>query len=184
MAGPADVLQRAHLLDQKTTEQRELIDLDAPASVFRQIRAYLFAQDRDMATGNDVYNSIKASKASHGLFVIGYGPQFDKGPDPAQFHFRSGSRLSFGITLEDRNGRSGLVAFRFHLEAPAEIQTPRFLRFELRNKHHDSPLQEPICHVHPGSNHFRLPLPAMSPFDVLDRIFYVVEPAFLAALQK
>ena len=54
-------------------------------------------------------------------------------------------------------------------------------RFDLNDKAHDSPLHEPRCHYHPGADDVRLPCPALTPLEVLDRIFLVIEPQLLAS---
>ncbi len=92
------------------------------------------------------------------------------------YYLESGSRLSFGITLRERNRRCALVAYRFQLSLPGE-QFPAFFRFDLNDKPHDTPLFEPRCHVHPGIDDVRLPCPPLAPLEVLDRVFFVIEPA-------
>ena len=71
--------------------------------------------------------------------------------------------------------RCSLIAYRFHLNLPAN-QSPSFYRFDLNKKAHDTPLFEPRCHLHPGSDERRLPCPPLTPLEVLDRIFFVSEP--------
>jgi len=68
-----------------------------------------------------------------------------------------------------------LVAYRFHLSLP-EGQSPSFYRFDLNDKAHESPLTEPRCHYHPGVDDVRLPCPVLTPLEVFDRIFMVIEP--------
>lgn len=103
------------------------------------------------------------------------GPSIDKGPTDLHFNLESGARLSFGITLREGNGRCSLVAYRFQLNLP-ETQSPPFYRFDLNEKGHESPLTEPRCHYHLGVEDVRLPCPALTPLDVLDRVFMVIEP--------
>src|ERR1017187_3895315 len=60
-------------------------------------------------------------------------------------------------------------------------QDSRKPRFDLNDKAHDSPLHEPRCHYHPGVDEVRLPCPVLTPLEVLDRIFLVIEPQLLAS---
>jgi hypothetical protein len=83
--------------------------------------------------------------------------------------------LSFGITLRQANQRCSLVAYRFQLNLPDGHSTS-FYRFDLNEKAHDTPLLEPLCHFHPGTEEVRLPCPVLTPLEVLDRIFLVIEP--------
>jgi len=89
--------------------------------------------------------------------------------------------LSFGIILRERNGRCSLVSYRFQLNLP-EGHLPSFYRFDLNDKTHETPLFEPRCHFHPGLDEVRLPFPALTPLEVLDRIFLVIEPQLATAL--
>jgi hypothetical protein len=96
----------------------------------------------------------------------------------SHFYLESTSRLSFGVTLREANGRCSLVAYRFHMQLP-EGSVPSFYRFDLNDKAHQTPLFEPRCHIHPGSDDIRLPCPPLKPLDALDRIFLVIEPQLL-----
>jgi hypothetical protein len=57
----------------------------------------------------------------------------------------------------------------FYLRFPVNSRVDGFL-FNLNPKAHPDPLQEPRFHVHPGFM-FRIPVPALSPLDVLDESF-------------
>jgi hypothetical protein len=50
------------------------------------------------------------------------------------------------------------------------------VRFDLNPEPHEDPLFEPRCHLHPGLEGVRLPTPALTLSEVLDRIFFVLEP--------
>jgi hypothetical protein len=128
-----------------------------------------------MDTHNDVASLIKMTKDRSGLVLITLGPQFDAGLTPTHFRFDSGARLSFGITLRPGIGVSFLASFRFHFHFEAG-HSPEFLRFDLNHEKHAAPLGEPRCHLHPGMNDVRLPLPVLDVFEILDRIFFVIEP--------
>jgi hypothetical protein len=131
-------------------------------------------QDADLGHRNNVARVLKTFE-SQGLTFISVGPSFDKGPTDSHFYLESESRLSFGITLREGNGRCSLVAYRFQLNLPG-TQSPAFYRFDLNDKAHESPLHEPRCHYHPGAEDVRLPCPALTPLEVFDRIFLVIEP--------
>ena len=135
-------------------------------------------QDADLGHRNNVLRILKKVE-SHDLTFITLGPSFDQGLTDSHFYLESGSRLSFGITLREGNRRCSLIAYRFQLNLP-ESQSPSFYRFDLNEKAHEKPLDEPRCHYHPGVEDVRLPCPALTPLDVLDRIFLVIEPRLLA----
>jgi hypothetical protein len=68
-----------------------------------------------------------------------------------------------------------LAAYRFQLNLP-DGNSPSFYRFDLNPEAHETPLFEPRCHLHPGLEEVRLPCPVLTPLEVLDRIFLVIEP--------
>lgn len=168
--------KRAARLDEKLQADVNQVSLPAARNVFIRVRAYLFERSQDMQTRNDVDSKLKKALNRDGSVSISLGPSIDKGPTPDHFHFDSGARLSFGITLREARSGSSLVAYRFHLHLPAD-RLPEFLRFDLNPEAHDAPLGEPRCHLHPGLEQPRLPVPALDPFEVLDRVFFVIEPA-------
>lgn len=98
----------------------------------------------------------------------------DKGLTPEHFHFDSGARLSFGLTLREVDGRSEVVSFRYHYVLP-DGQSPQYLRFDLNKAPHADPLAEPRCHLHPGIDDVRIPFSLHNPMEILDRIFFVLE---------
>jgi hypothetical protein len=125
-------------------------------------------------------SKLKRTEPQRSGFVsIDLGPTIDKEPTPDHFFFDSGARLSVGVTLRENGSGSSLVAFRFHYVLP-DNSSLRFLRFDLNEQAHQDPLMEPRCHLHPGLDEVRLPLPVLDPFEVLDRIFFVIEPALLS----
>ena len=128
---------------------------------------------------NNVYR-IYRTDTNHDVTSISVGPALDKGATDSHFYLESGSRLSFAITLRESSDRCSLIAYRFHLSLPAN-QSPSFYRFDLNDKAHDSPLFEPRCHLQPGIDELRLPCPALTPLEVLDRIFLVIEPQVVRA---
>lgn len=132
-----------------------------------------------MQTPNNVYTTLKMTPSSASVISINLGPSIDKGPTPGHFRLDSGARLSFGVTLQQSGSTSSLVAVRFHLHLPAG-RSPEYLRFDLNPQARADPLSEPRCHLHAGLDKVRLPLPVLSPFEVLDRVFFVVEPALQA----
>jgi hypothetical protein len=68
------------------------------------------------------------------------------------------------------------VEFRYHYQLPA-AHAPAYFRFDLNNAAHTDPLMEPRCHLHPGLENVRIPMAVHSPFEILDRIFFVLEEA-------
>ena len=170
---PARAHERAKALDEGI--EQSLAGLALPSVA--QIRAYLQGQDADLGHRNNVLRILRTF-SNHGLTFVSVGPSFDKGPTETHFHLESGARLSFGITLREANGRCSLIAYRFHLSLP-EGQSPSFYRFDLNDKADETPLTEPRCHYHPGVDNVRLPCPALTPLEVFDRIFMVIEPQLL-----
>jgi hypothetical protein len=175
---PARAHERAKTLDGGIEQSLAGLALPSLRDSVAQIRTYLQRQDADHRYRNNVPRVLKTFE-SHGLTFISVGPSFDKGPTDSHFNLESGSRLSFGITLREGNGRCSLVGYRFQLNLP-EGRSPSFYRFDLNDKAHEKPLDEPRCHYHPGVEDVRLPCPALTPLDVLDRIFLVIEPRLLA----
>lgn len=171
----AEASRKASTLDEACSNQIDELLFSTALGVFIRLRAYLQHHANEMDTPNDVASLIKMTKDHSGLVLITLGPQFDAGLTAAHFRFDSGARLSFGITLRPGIGASFLVSFRFHLHFAAR-HSPEFLRFDLNREKHAEPLSEPRCHLHPGMNGVRLPLPVMDAFEILDRIFFAIEP--------
>jgi hypothetical protein len=171
---PAGAPERARKLDDELGSQAVSITLPSSREVLAGLRNYLLTQNERVNWRNNVHKELR-SETSGGVVVISLGPLFDKGPTDSHFYLESNSRLSFGITLREANGRCSLIAYRFHLHLP-EGSASSFYRFDLNPRPHDTPLLEPRCHLHPGSDDVRLPCPPLSPLGVLDRIFLVIEP--------
>lgn len=171
--------ERAVQLENKLRDHVDEVALESPTNVFTKLRAYLIKQSDEMHVNNDVSAALKMYREQENNVLISLGPSFDKGPTSEHFYFDSGARLSFGVTLQQSASRSSLVAFRFHLHLPTG-RSPEYLRFDLNPQAHADPLSEPRCHLHLGLDKVRLPLPVLGPFEILDRVFFVVEPALQA----
>ena len=178
MSSREDAQKLAHLLDGEIGKRLATITLPRPISVFITLRGYLSKRADEINAPNDVLAGLKMSpRSSSGDVLINYGPTIDKGKTENHFRFDSGARLCFGIAIHERSRQEyDLLSYRFHYHMP-DNQSLSFLRFDLNPGHHQNPLSEPRCHLHPGLDAIRLPLPILSPFEVLDRIFFVAEPA-------
>jgi hypothetical protein len=165
---------RAETLDSRMQKEIAERALASPSAVFSEIRAYLYRRCAEMRTENNPYNLLKLVPESNGVTSIALGPTFDKGPTNGHFHFESGGRLSFGLTLREHDRGSQLVSFRYHYHFP-DGASPKYLRFDLNQASHADPLVEPRCHLHPGRDDVRIPLSLHDPFEILDRIFFVIE---------
>ena len=163
----------AETLDSKTDRELTELRLDPPHKVLSQIRAYLLRRSEDMKTRN---NPIKLLRfySENDFVQIDLGPSIDKGSTPQHFHFDSGARLSFGLSLREVEGKSQVISFRYHYVFP-EKQSPKYLRFDLNKAPHADPLAEPRCHSHPGIDDVRIPFSVHNPIEILDRIFFVLE---------
>ena len=173
--------ERARELDGGLERLVGSLVLPSSRDAIAQVRTYLLKQDADAGNRNNVYQILKTT-TSRGVVSMTVGPPFDKGATDSHFYLESGSRLSFGITLRESNRRCSLVSYRFQLNLP-EGSVPSFYRFDLNDKAHETPLFEPRCHFHPGVEEVRLPCPALTPLEVLDRIFLVIEPQLLVAAE-
>jgi len=168
---------RAELLDQ--TLAQPVVLSEKPRRVFSRLRAYLWEQSQLSGIPSNVYSALKHAPQHGGEVLISLGPTFVRGPSDPPFVLASGARLSFALTLRDSGSHSSVVAYSFRYYLPTD-RWPEFLRFDLNRENHPDPLAEPRCHLHPGLNEVRLPAPVLDPFAVLDRIFFVVEPALLS----
>jgi hypothetical protein len=171
-----ETLQRAAVLEERIEEElSKLPALPPPSELFRILRHYLQQRADEDHPGNNVFGLIRLQRERNKA-RIHLGPSIDKGPTSTHFRFASGARLSFGVSLRDVRQHSDLVAYRFHM-APPKKSPFLALRFDLNETGHANPLYEPRCHFHLGGD-VRLPCPVLNPLEVLDRIFYVLEPAF------
>jgi len=149
------------------TEERSL---PPPKRLRSEIFAYLIARQDDGHPGTNLHNAFKFRTSSDET-TINLGPTIDKGEIDGHFVFRSGARLSFGVTVRDCRQASVLVAYRFDYRDKSGFQ-----RFDLNAKPHTDPLREPRAHLHPGQEDIRIPTPHLSPMEVLDILFFVIEP--------
>jgi hypothetical protein len=166
--------KRAAALDTRTAEEISGRSYDLPRRVLSQIRAYLIRRSDEMETRNNPIQLVKLRQERNGTALIVVGPEFDKGPTPEHFYLDSGGRLSFGLTLRERDRGWELVAFRFHYQLP-ENRSPQYFRFDLNEAATPDPLKEPRCHLHPGLEDVRIPLSLHDPIEILDRIFFVID---------
>lgn len=165
--------QRAEALDSKTDDEIGQLRLGRPFEVRSEIRAYLLRRSEEMDTKNKPIELLKMQRIKGGALIV-LGPEIDKGSSPEHFHFDSGARLSFGLTLREVDGGSQLVSFRYHYQLPAG-RSPEYLRFDLNEASYAEPLVEPRCHLHPGLEDVRIPFSLHRPLEILDRIFFVLE---------
>ena len=172
----ADAEGRARARDRQIQASLDELTVPAPRHLLTQIRAYLLEmRDRGGHPGNRVEAALK-SETSKGRVLINLGPTIDRGPEEDHFYFTSGARLSFGISVKPEGSKGRLVSYRFdyRLSEPAPLP---MIRFELRDSPHEKPLSEPLAHFHPGIENFRLPTGLVDPFEVLDLLFFVIEPS-------
>ena len=167
--------QRAGALDEKTHAEISARPYPSAREVLSQIRAYLIRRSEEMTQNlNNPIALLKFRQEKNGMALIVLGPTFDKGSTTEHFHFVSGARLSFGVTLRKRGSGSELLSFRFHYHLNAG-KSPEYFRFDLNEALHEDPLFEPRCHLHPGLEDVRIPLPIHNPVEILDRIFFVLD---------
>jgi len=167
----------AEALDSRTDRELTDLRLDPPRRVLSQIRAYLLRRSEEMKTKNNPSQLLRFHAADD-FAQIDLGPSIDKGSTPQHFHFDSGARLSFGLTLREVERGSQVVSYRYQFVFP-DGQSPQYLRFDLSDAPHDDPLAEPRCHLHPGIDDVRIPFSVHNPIEILDRIFFVLERATL-----
>lgn len=166
----------AHAHDRKVETDIAGMDVPAPNIYWRQIRAYLQRKTDRGQIRSGVRALVQLDRAPD--MQITAGPAIYKSPCDACIQFHSGAQLSFGLTLRRDGNRSRLLAYRFHLALPG-YSGLSFIRIDL-NFLTDGcdPLQIPRSHFHPGFENIHLPFPVLSPLEILDRIFHVIEPSF------
>jgi hypothetical protein len=174
---PSGGSTRAKILDDRYEQALASLALPSARDVAALVRTYLQYQDAELPHKNNALKLVKQT-VSQEITSITLGPTIDKGPTDQHFYLESESRLSFGIEIRETQGRCSLVAYRFHLSLP-DGMSPSFYRFDLNPKAHGSPLTEPRAHYHVAMEHVRLPSPLLTPVEVLDRIFHVIEPQVL-----
>jgi hypothetical protein len=166
---------RALLFEAAIAQQISDLRISQSHTLRSELRAYLDKQDRTTGKKNDIFKLLKLTPSANGVALINLGtPSLDRTSDA--FILRSGSRLTFGITLRDNAGMASLVSYRFQIQFP-EHHSPSYLRFDLIHKQHEAPLREARCHLHPGAGDIRIPTPVLTPIEVLDRIFFAFEPS-------
>ena len=176
---PNNRVGRAVKLDQQLVEARSSIVIRTPQELFLTIRTYLQrVVEGEPSCRKSKNNPIQLVKFSDR--VIALGPPREHGPTDSHFHFDSGARLAFEITLMQEGADWRLQAYRFHLELP-EGMRPQYFRFDMDDAQHSEPLRHPRSHIHPGNKDVRLPCPVLHPLDVLDYLIFVLEPFFAAA---
>lgn len=165
---------RAERVDLRIHEEITKSHLPAARKMLSEIRAYLIRRSEEMEANNNPIKLLKTSKEANGITLILLGPPIDKGATPEHFHFDSGARLSFTLSLREEGKQSELVSFRFHYQLPDGI-APSFIRFDLNRSMDADSLKEPRCHVHPGMESARIPTVLYTPIEILDQIFFVLE---------
>ena len=170
MTPPGDALLRARARDRRLSGEHSAIQLESPKKVLQQIRAYLMARQDDGHPGTDLYKL--RPKESTDETLINLGPTIDKGATDGHFFLKSGARLSFGLTLRsETRHHSTLIAYRFDYRIEKTVY-----RFDLNKGIHKNPLREPRGHLHPGSDCIRVPTPSLKPSEILDILFFAIEP--------
>ena len=174
MSTISDARKLARGLDTQLGALARFID-GTGLSFFLRIRGYLLKQDRRIGTKHNLEQIVQFDKGPGDKFQIFLGPLIDKGQSESFFNFPSGARLSFSIALRERDGGCDILTYRFHFRFP-DNHSPEFIRIDLLDKSHSDPLAEPLAHIHPGIHSVRLPSPPLDPIEVLDRVFFVLDP--------
>lgn len=142
------------------------LDLDHPAMVFRQMRAYLFELENRRRI-----KRFEAGKLH--LRLTGDGIQ-ELRCDPMEL--TSGSRFEFTVKMRQQQGICRLLEFEFHLDLPA-ARSVGMVRIHLNPERPRDPLQVPQCHLHIGcGERAHVPFPIMSPRLTLHLVCEVIEP--------
>jgi hypothetical protein len=76
----------------------------SPRTLFSEIRAYLDRRSDEIHKKNEPHRLLRLFNAN-GSADITLGPMIDKGATLEHFHFDSGARLSFGLTLPTARSR-------------------------------------------------------------------------------
>lgn len=174
----AEATRQAAELDEQLTASVDALLLPRPKDLYRSMCKYLQDRAVEKRLRINLHQLLRLSPGrDRDGVAIELGPPIDKGPTPNHFDFPSGARLSFTVVVREAGPGSRLLGYRFHLRLPPSSPL-EFLRFDLTQRVHSDPLEEPRSHLHPGLDHLRLPCPVHSPLALLDRIFFVVEPKF------
>ena len=101
-------LERAHAravaLDSRTDKEVGERMFGSPRTLFSEIRAYLDRRSDEIHKKNEPHRLLRLFNAN-GSADITLGPMIDKGATLEHFHFDSGARLSFGLTLPTARSR-------------------------------------------------------------------------------
>jgi hypothetical protein len=170
----SDARELARNLDTRLVTLAQVINSSGIA-FFVKIRGYLLKQDRRIGTKHDLERVVRYDEGPDDTFQIFLGPPIDKEQGDSFFNFPSGARLSFSIALRKCIGGCEILSYRFHFRFP-DKHSPEFIRIDLLAKPDSDPLAEPLAHIHPGMHSVRLPCPPLTPIEVLDRVFFVLDP--------
>ena len=104
------------------------------------------------------------------------GTRFSEKPEMTpHFPLDDGSRMDFSITVRESKNGIKLEGFIFSLSFPDSPRTatgPRFLRLDMNLSNHRNDQDGLRVHLHPGSNDLQVPVPWMSPEEVLKFFLY------------
>ena len=167
-----DAQNRAIALNLEIDQEADAHQLDEPGMFLTHIRSLLLSNEQQEVI-NNIHTLLKKTENRDMVYIV-LGPQIDKGPSDGHFKFDTGARLSFGITLRRQRKKAALHSYRFHYAFP-DGHSPAFIRFDLSPKGDRAHLEESRCHIHPGLSKTRIPSRVLSPIEVLDRVFYVLD---------
>lgn len=173
MLGPErDPIETARRFDERCVADIEAIELPVAGRLHSEIHHYLQRKrDKGLVT---TLPKVQQTQQG-GEFLINVGPTSDR--EQGGIVFNSGARLAIGITLRANQTGATLLSHRYRLDLP-DAAGLKFIRIDLGQKENSNPLHVPRSHLHPGFENVHVPFPVMSPLDILDRIFEVIEPAF------
>ena len=144
-----------------------------PKVVFLELRRYLLSeaeQNGHQTKQHEIAGLLKIDSGKTGATIV-LGPTFDKGTsEDGSFVFGSGGRLSFGLVLKERDGKSILESARFHYKS----KTEQIMRYDVTPQARDL-LHDPRAHYH-WADDLRLPAPILHPRHILEVLFRVVDP--------
>lgn len=104
------------------------------------------------------------------------GERFSDGTGTAAHFTRAdGAHIDFSVTIIEGPPVIKLLGYVFRLEFPkiGDIETsPRFLRIDMNLPNHDNQRDGVRVHMHPGHNDLQIPLPWLSPEQVLKLLLY------------